>query len=78
MLESNWRPVPGLEGYYEVHRSGAVRSVLRTTRNAQHKVVTHSAKLVKPRTVDGRECVRLQGVPRFADELVAAAFGTEA
>lgn len=73
-----WKPIPGLEGAYEVSDHGRVRSLDRTVRRNRHEMKL-KGRILKQYTVPGkRQIVKMarNGTSRnaYVDQLVVTAF----
>lgn len=80
-MTTDWRPVPGYRGLYEVSNTGQVRSIERKImrRNGSpYRVREHILRPIRHRP-SGRAYVKLcswcRYSNRYVDDLVAEAFG---
>ncbi|MEU9259010.1 NUMOD4 motif-containing HNH endonuclease [Streptomyces sp. NPDC048212] len=69
---TEWRPVPGLEGFYDVSSEGQVRTWILS---ARYKTFRDEPKQMKPRKrQDGYWFLRLKGKPWLLHHLVFEVF----
>lgn len=72
--DDGWKPVPGFEGRYEVHRQGAVRSVEHVVMRSNGIPQRIRGRLLKPSLKNGYHAVGLGTKPAYVHELVLKAF----
>lgn len=66
--DEDWKPVPGLEGFYDVSSQGQVRTWILS---ARHRTFRSVPKMMKPRKrKDGYWFLRLKGEPWLLHHLV--------
>ena len=69
MKNTEWRSIPGMEGFYEVSETGLIRSLSRTARRARSGDYTVRGKLLNL-SLDSRGYLRCAGSLGSADKRV--------